>query len=156
MTCLRLPIVSHSFYIVNVIISEKLKLLLRGLTPLTLLIIYWCDAFLEVSETCSALCYSAFVVERQPCMPMHPDRPLVIKTGVQFTNKVRWDSGLQHWIVHFYTWDYTFYCNTFCVLYNGKCNSHFNEWMNLFCLVSFLKFLKVTGKVSWAQLPAEN
>uniref|UniRef100_A0A7N6BP69 Signal transducer and activator of transcription n=1 Tax=Anabas testudineus TaxID=64144 RepID=A0A7N6BP69_ANATE len=32
---------------------------------------------------------SAFVVERQPCMPMHPDRPLVIKTGVQFTNKVR-------------------------------------------------------------------
>ncbi|OBS65254.1 hypothetical protein A6R68_06177 [Neotoma lepida] len=34
----------------------------------------------------------AFVVERQPCMPMHPDRPLVIKTGVQFTTKVR-DSG---------------------------------------------------------------
>uniref|UniRef100_A0A8C1AFS3 Signal transducer and activator of transcription n=1 Tax=Cyprinus carpio carpio TaxID=630221 RepID=A0A8C1AFS3_CYPCA len=33
---------------------------------------------------------SAFVVERQPCMPMHPDRPLVIKTGVQFTTKVRW------------------------------------------------------------------
>uniref|UniRef100_A0AAQ4PKI2 Signal transducer and activator of transcription n=1 Tax=Gasterosteus aculeatus aculeatus TaxID=481459 RepID=A0AAQ4PKI2_GASAC len=32
---------------------------------------------------------SSFVVERQPCMPMHPDRPLVIKTGVQFTNKVR-------------------------------------------------------------------
>uniref|UniRef100_A0A8C6KFM8 Signal transducer and activator of transcription n=1 Tax=Nothobranchius furzeri TaxID=105023 RepID=A0A8C6KFM8_NOTFU len=32
---------------------------------------------------------SAFVVERQPCMPMHPDRPLVIKTGVQFTTKVR-------------------------------------------------------------------
>lgn len=23
-------------------------------------------------------------------MPMHPDRPLVIKTGVQFTNKVRY------------------------------------------------------------------
>uniref|UniRef100_A0A674D2M5 Signal transducer and activator of transcription n=1 Tax=Salmo trutta TaxID=8032 RepID=A0A674D2M5_SALTR len=36
-----------------------------------------------------SLCCSAFVVERQPCMPMHPDRPLVIKTGVQFTNKVR-------------------------------------------------------------------
>uniref|UniRef100_A0A8C1XA51 Signal transducer and activator of transcription n=1 Tax=Cyprinus carpio TaxID=7962 RepID=A0A8C1XA51_CYPCA len=32
---------------------------------------------------------SAFVAERQPCMPMHPDRPLVIKTGVQFTTKVR-------------------------------------------------------------------
>ncbi|TTL57252.1 Signal transducer and activator of transcription 3 [Bagarius yarrelli] len=38
---------------------------------------------LDRLETC------AFVVERQPCMPMHPDRPLVIKTGVQFTNKVR-------------------------------------------------------------------
>lgn len=37
--------------------------------------------------------YSAFVVERQPCMPMHPDRPLVIKTGVQFTTKVRWVAG---------------------------------------------------------------
>lgn len=37
---------------------------------------------------------SAFVVERQPCMPMHPDRPLVIKTGVQFTTKVRWVAGL--------------------------------------------------------------
>lgn len=36
---------------------------------------------------------SAFVVERQPCMPMHPDRPLVIKTGVQFTTKVRWVAG---------------------------------------------------------------
>lgn len=38
---------------------------------------------------------SAFVVERQPCMPMHPDRPLVIKTGVQFTTKVRWVSALR-------------------------------------------------------------
>lgn len=37
---------------------------------------------------------SAFVVERQPCMPMHPDRPLVIKTGVQFTNKVRYPADL--------------------------------------------------------------
>uniref|UniRef100_A0AAQ4PX28 Signal transducer and activator of transcription 3 (acute-phase response factor) n=1 Tax=Gasterosteus aculeatus aculeatus TaxID=481459 RepID=A0AAQ4PX28_GASAC len=36
--------------------------------------------------------HRSFVVERQPCMPMHPDRPLVIKTGVQFTNKVR-ESG---------------------------------------------------------------
>lgn len=27
-------------------------------------------------------------------MPMHPDRPLVIKTGVQFTNKVRYDVAL--------------------------------------------------------------
>lgn len=42
---------------------------------------------------------SAFVVERQPCMPMHPDRPLVIKTGVQFTNKVRYDVALG-WILY--------------------------------------------------------
>lgn len=27
-------------------------------------------------------------------MPMHPDRPLVIKTGVQFTTKVRWAMAL--------------------------------------------------------------
>lgn len=27
-------------------------------------------------------------------MPMHPDRPLVIKTGVQFTTKVRWAAAL--------------------------------------------------------------
>lgn len=40
------------------------------------------------SDSCALPC-SAFVVERQPCMPMHPDRPLVIKTGVQFTTKVR-------------------------------------------------------------------
>lgn len=41
---------------------------------------------------------SAFVVERQPCMPMHPDRPLVIKTGVQFTTKVRWDLVFTLWV----------------------------------------------------------
>lgn len=28
---------------------------------------------------------SSFVVERQPCMPTHPQRPMVLKTGVQFT-----------------------------------------------------------------------
>ncbi|KAM9851268.1 signal transducer and activator of transcription 4 isoform 2-T2 [Aulostomus maculatus] len=32
---------------------------------------------------------SSFVVEKQPCMPTHPQRPLIIKTGVQFTTKVR-------------------------------------------------------------------
>nr|XP_006004322.2 PREDICTED: signal transducer and activator of transcription 3 [Latimeria chalumnae] len=46
------------------------------------------EEMLGVSN-CRSLFYSAFVVERQPCMPMHPDRPLVIKTGVQFTTKVR-------------------------------------------------------------------
>uniref|UniRef100_A0A8D0H702 Signal transducer and activator of transcription n=1 Tax=Sphenodon punctatus TaxID=8508 RepID=A0A8D0H702_SPHPU len=32
---------------------------------------------------------SAFVVERQPCMPTHPQRPLVLKTLIQFTVKLR-------------------------------------------------------------------
>lgn len=32
---------------------------------------------------------SSFVVERQPCMPTHPQRPLVLKTSVQFTVKLR-------------------------------------------------------------------
>ncbi|XP_015214636.1 signal transducer and activator of transcription 1-alpha/beta isoform X2 [Lepisosteus oculatus] len=35
------------------------------------------------------LIISSFVVERQPCMPTHPQRPLVLKTGVQFTVKLR-------------------------------------------------------------------
>ncbi|XP_036400717.1 signal transducer and activator of transcription 1-alpha/beta-like isoform X1 [Megalops cyprinoides] len=35
------------------------------------------------------LIVSSFVVERQPCMPTHPQRPLVLKTGVQFTVKLR-------------------------------------------------------------------
>uniref|UniRef100_A0AAQ6AFA2 Signal transducer and activator of transcription n=1 Tax=Amphiprion ocellaris TaxID=80972 RepID=A0AAQ6AFA2_AMPOC len=32
---------------------------------------------------------SSFVVEKQPCMPTHLQKPLIIKTGVQFTTKVR-------------------------------------------------------------------
>uniref|UniRef100_A0A8C2XK90 Signal transducer and activator of transcription 4 n=1 Tax=Cyclopterus lumpus TaxID=8103 RepID=A0A8C2XK90_CYCLU len=32
---------------------------------------------------------SSFVVEKQPCMATHPQKPLIIKTGVQFTTKVR-------------------------------------------------------------------
>uniref|UniRef100_A0A673J682 Signal transducer and activator of transcription n=1 Tax=Sinocyclocheilus rhinocerous TaxID=307959 RepID=A0A673J682_9TELE len=32
---------------------------------------------------------SSFVVEKQPCMPTHPQKPLIIKTQVQFTTKVR-------------------------------------------------------------------
>ncbi|XP_018094530.1 signal transducer and activator of transcription 1-alpha/beta isoform X3 [Xenopus laevis] len=35
------------------------------------------------------LLQSSFVVERQPCMPTHPQRPLVLKTAVQFTVKLR-------------------------------------------------------------------
>ncbi|NWQ83667.1 STAT3 protein, partial [Columbina picui] len=47
----------------------------------------------RIVELFRNLMKSAFVVERQPCMPMHPDRPLVIKTGVQFTTKVRCVAG---------------------------------------------------------------
>ncbi|XP_078260245.1 signal transducer and activator of transcription 1-alpha/beta-like isoform X3 [Rhinoraja longicauda] len=36
-----------------------------------------------------SLIKSSFVVERQPCMPTHPQRPMVLKTGVQFTVKLR-------------------------------------------------------------------
>ncbi|XP_057708651.1 signal transducer and activator of transcription 4 isoform X2 [Corythoichthys intestinalis] len=32
---------------------------------------------------------SSFLVEKQPCMSTHPQKPLVIKTGVQFSTKVR-------------------------------------------------------------------
>ncbi|KAF7245019.1 Signal transducer and activator of transcription 4 [Varanus komodoensis] len=32
---------------------------------------------------------SSFIVERQPCMPTHPQRPLVLKTLIQFTVKLR-------------------------------------------------------------------
>uniref|UniRef100_A0A8C9WED1 Signal transducer and activator of transcription n=1 Tax=Scleropages formosus TaxID=113540 RepID=A0A8C9WED1_SCLFO len=35
------------------------------------------------------LIVNSLVVERQPCMPTHPQRPLVLKTGVQFTVKLR-------------------------------------------------------------------
>ncbi|XP_053327825.1 signal transducer and activator of transcription 1-alpha/beta [Spea bombifrons] len=41
------------------------------------------------------LIQSSFVVERQPCMPTHPQRPLVLKTGVQFTVKLRLLVSLQ-------------------------------------------------------------
>ncbi|XP_053327826.1 signal transducer and activator of transcription 4 [Spea bombifrons] len=36
-----------------------------------------------------SLFQSAFIVERQPCMPTHPQRPLVLKTEIQFTVKLR-------------------------------------------------------------------
>ncbi|ELK27450.1 Signal transducer and activator of transcription 1 [Myotis davidii] len=41
------------------------------------------------ANLCFAGSHSSFVVERQPCMPTHPQRPLVLKTGVQFTVKLR-------------------------------------------------------------------
>ncbi|XP_051762422.1 signal transducer and activator of transcription 1-like [Ctenopharyngodon idella] len=35
------------------------------------------------------LILNSLVVERQPCMPMHPQRPMVLKIAVQFTVKIR-------------------------------------------------------------------
>ncbi|XP_032802147.1 signal transducer and activator of transcription 1-alpha/beta [Petromyzon marinus] len=43
----------------------------------------------KTNELFITLVKSSFVVERQPCMPTHPQRPLVLKTGVQFTVKLR-------------------------------------------------------------------
>ncbi|XP_070612044.1 signal transducer and activator of transcription 4 [Erythrolamprus reginae] len=47
----------------------------------------------HLSERINALLYSlfqsSFVVERQPSMPTHPQRPLVLKTMIQFTVKLR-------------------------------------------------------------------
>ncbi|XP_036599346.1 signal transducer and activator of transcription 1-alpha/beta [Trichosurus vulpecula] len=45
-----------------------------------------CDRTLNLFKQ---LIQCSFVVERQPCMPTHPQRPLVLKTGVQFTVKLR-------------------------------------------------------------------
>ncbi|KAM8871775.1 signal transducer and activator of transcription 1a isoform 1-T1 [Synchiropus picturatus] len=40
-------------------------------------------------ELLRTLLSNSLVVERQPCMPTHPQRPLVLRTGVQFTVKLR-------------------------------------------------------------------
>ncbi|KAM4560011.1 signal transducer and activator of transcription 1a isoform 2-T2 [Odontesthes bonariensis] len=54
-------------------------------------------AFLEnrALELLKNLLSNSLVVERQPCMPTHPQRPLVLKTGVQFTVKLRFLVKLQ-------------------------------------------------------------
>ncbi|XP_008323173.1 signal transducer and activator of transcription 1a isoform X2 [Cynoglossus semilaevis] len=54
-------------------------------------------AFLEARalELLKSLLINSLVVERQPCMPTHPQRPLVLKTGVQFTVKLRFLVKLQ-------------------------------------------------------------
>lgn len=41
------------------------------------------------------LIISSLVVERQPCMPTHHQKPMVLKTGVQFTVKLRLLAKLQ-------------------------------------------------------------
>ncbi|NXN25876.1 STAT1 protein, partial [Nycticryphes semicollaris] len=69
------------------------------------------------------LIQSSFVVERQPCMPTHPQRPLVLKTGVQFTVKLR----------------YVFPLPTSCVVLSFSCH-----WLptaqRVACLALFRKF----------------
>ncbi|XP_033933602.1 signal transducer and activator of transcription 1a isoform X2 [Pseudochaenichthys georgianus] len=54
-------------------------------------------AFLEARalELLKNLLSNSLVVERQPCMPTHPQRPLVLKTGIQFTVKLRFLVKLQ-------------------------------------------------------------
>uniref|UniRef100_A0A667WI27 Signal transducer and activator of transcription n=1 Tax=Myripristis murdjan TaxID=586833 RepID=A0A667WI27_9TELE len=54
-------------------------------------------SFLEARalELLKNLLTNSLVVERQPCMPTHPHRPLVLKTGVQFTVKLRFLVKLQ-------------------------------------------------------------
>uniref|UniRef100_A0A8C6L6H8 Signal transducer and activator of transcription n=1 Tax=Nothobranchius furzeri TaxID=105023 RepID=A0A8C6L6H8_NOTFU len=46
-------------------------------------------------ELLKTLLSSSLVIERQPCMPTHPQRPMVLKTGVQFTVKLRFLVKLQ-------------------------------------------------------------
>lgn len=50
----------------------------------------WCISLLKDCKLEVVVSFSCLVVERQPCMPTHPHRPLVIKTGVQFTVKIRY------------------------------------------------------------------
>ncbi|NXD24029.1 STAT1 protein, partial [Spelaeornis formosus] len=69
------------------------------------------------------LIQSSFVVERQPCMPTHPQRPLVLKTGVQFTVKLRLLVKLQE------------------LNYNLKVKVLFDKYINyIFSLCRFRKF----------------
>ncbi|XP_043931132.1 signal transducer and activator of transcription 4 isoform X2 [Protopterus annectens] len=75
----------------------QVKRLLEKLEELVLKVTYEGDPIPmqrpHLQERTSFLIYalikSSLVVERQPCMPTHPQRPLVIKTNVQFTSKIR-------------------------------------------------------------------
>ncbi|NXD85704.1 STAT1 protein, partial [Halcyon senegalensis] len=68
------------------------------------------------------LIQSSFVVERQPCMPTHPQRPLVLKTGVQFTVKLRLLVKLQE------------------LNYNLKVKVFFDKYVAFFLIPVFRKF----------------
>lgn len=76
---------------------QKIRQQLKKLEELEQKLTYECDpitnnkqALQERTQTLfKQLIQSSFVVERQPCMPTHPQRPLVLKTSVQFTVKLR-------------------------------------------------------------------
>uniref|UniRef100_A0A8C9W3Q6 Signal transducer and activator of transcription n=1 Tax=Scleropages formosus TaxID=113540 RepID=A0A8C9W3Q6_SCLFO len=51
----------------------------------------------QVKRLIYHLIKSSFVVEKQPCMPTHPQKPLIIKTQVQFTTKVRYGTFTGYW-----------------------------------------------------------
>uniref|UniRef100_A0A671V2V6 Signal transducer and activator of transcription n=1 Tax=Sparus aurata TaxID=8175 RepID=A0A671V2V6_SPAAU len=75
----------------------QIKRQLDKLGELVVKVTYECDPIPlqkpQLEERVKYLLYhlikSSFVVEKQPCMPTHPQKPLIIKTGVQFTTKVR-------------------------------------------------------------------
>uniref|UniRef100_A0A671V6U7 Signal transducer and activator of transcription n=1 Tax=Sparus aurata TaxID=8175 RepID=A0A671V6U7_SPAAU len=76
----------------------QIKRQLDKLGELVVKVTYECDPIPlqkpQLEERVKYLLYhlikSSFVVEKQPCMPTHPQKPLIIKTGVQFTTKVRY------------------------------------------------------------------
>ncbi|XP_068186326.1 signal transducer and activator of transcription 4 [Antennarius striatus] len=75
----------------------QIKRQLDKLEELVVKVTYECDPIPlqkpQLEERVRFLLYhlirSSFIVEKQPCMPAQPQRPLIIKTGVQFTTKVR-------------------------------------------------------------------
>lgn len=64
-------------------------------------------------------------------MPMHPDRPLVIKTGVQFTTKVRY-------------------------LHTDKSRERTERSEEGTDTTTFALLFQVTREISRVELPAEN
>ncbi|XP_054625299.1 signal transducer and activator of transcription 1a [Dunckerocampus dactyliophorus] len=76
---------------------QQVRQHLKKLQELEQKFTYECDPitqkkdFLEARalELLKNLLTNALVVERQPCMPTHPQRPLVLKTCIQFTVKLR-------------------------------------------------------------------
>ncbi|XP_063734103.1 signal transducer and activator of transcription 1a isoform X2 [Eleginops maclovinus] len=82
---------------------QQVRQHLKKLQELEQKFTYDCDpitqkkAYLEARalDLLKNLLSNSLVVERQPCMPTHPQRPLVLKTGVQFTVKLRFLVKLQ-------------------------------------------------------------